>query len=144
MFKYKIGILYLKTVHVVTGSWLNFITYNKKCRYCSCQASSGVLCLVLVPTVQQRHGKTGEGSKEGYKHGQRAEEPALQGKTEGVTSFLPGESSGATHQSIPVHKGLQSCKEDRGCLFTKNHREKRRDNGYKLHQEIIIFYSENN
>lgn len=58
--------------------------------------------------------------------------------------FSLEKAQGATHQSIPVHKGLQSCKEDRGCLFTKNHREKRRDNGYKLHQEIIIFYSENN
>ena len=41
------------------------------------QAMPGVLCPVLVPIVQKRHGQTGEGLREDHKDYQRAGEPAL-------------------------------------------------------------------
>lgn len=45
----------------------------------------------MVPTIEKRCRQTGQGPKEGREDGQRAGEPALGGKTEGVKSFLPGE-----------------------------------------------------
>jgi len=46
---------------------------------------------VLVPTIQKRHGQTGEGPEEDCEDDLRAGEPALWGKTEGFSSFHPGE-----------------------------------------------------
>lgn len=57
----------------------------------------------------------------------KAEEPALQGKTEGVTSLLPGEqkAQGGPHHGIPVLKEwLQG--EQRVSLHKELHGEDKR------------------
>lgn len=43
----------------------------------ACQVTSSMLCPVLVPTIQKRCGRTGQGPKEGHKIDRRAGEPAL-------------------------------------------------------------------
>ncbi|KAJ7407916.1 hypothetical protein BTVI_61474 [Pitangus sulphuratus] len=53
-----------------------------------CQDAAGVLCPVLIPTIQERCGHTGDSPNMDCEDGQRAGEHALQGNAEGVTSFL--------------------------------------------------------
>lgn len=57
--------------------------------YSARQATPRVLCSVLVPTIQG-YRQTRGGPKEGHKDDERAGEPAVQGKTKGIRSFLPG------------------------------------------------------
>lgn len=58
---------------------------------------------------KKRRRPTGEGPKEGRKDDQRAGEPALGGKAEGVGSLLPCRREGSRgrepHRSLPVLKG---------------------------------------
>ena len=67
------------------------------------EVSYAVSSPVLLPTIQKRHGQTADDPQGSREDDQRAEELALQGKMEGVRSFLPAEEKAqkGPHQSIP-------------------------------------------
>jgi len=110
-----------------------------------------LLCLVLVPAIQERGSETREGQKEGYEDDQRDGQPLRGGKTEGLRSFLPGEekTQGGPHHHIAVLKGWLQ-RGWRQALHKDPHGDDK-GNRYKLHREMIhlnvkneIFYCENN
>jgi len=76
-----------------------------------------------------------KGSKGGSWSWSKGTEPALWGKTDGVSSFYPKEEK-AQGDLVTVFQYLKSSsKEGRGSLFTRTHIERIRGNRYKLHQE---------
>lgn len=88
------------------------------------QAAPRVLCLLLVPIIQERCWETRGAPQDNLEYDQRTGRPALWGKIEGVRSFLSGEEI-AYKEVITVFQYLKhSYRENRGSFFTKSDMEK--------------------
>lgn len=95
----------------------------------------GVQCPALVPTIHKRHGQTWEDPKAGHEGSQRAGEPPLWGKTDGVES-LNFEKSWLRDDIITVFQYWKGhLEKGEGSVFTGSHKERTGSNKDKLHKE---------
>lgn len=99
----------------------------------ACQAAPTVLCLVLVPTIQERCGQAEEGPKESHEERSKCWW-SCEGKTKGVGSFHPGEEKhwGTLFQYL---KG--GYKVHRGALHEEPHGEGK---GQQVQGEVASGY----
>ena len=97
---------------------------------CSCETPPGVLCPVLGPPIQEKHGAVGAGPDKGHKNDQKAGAPPLW-----VKALQPGAKAalGGPHSSLPVPEGRPTGKLGRD-FFIRTHSDRTNGNGFKLEE----------